>query len=158
MDATTTDYQTLQTLTPAQELAIVSLLAGNSDAEAAEDAGVHRVTVTRWRLYDPAFSAELDSQRAALRTAANDRLHAMLPKALAAIEQELENGKNKLRAALEVLKLISRQEPAAAPQDFDASESLSPQVQAVLDSLSPDEQRLVESALELLLERIQPSD
>lgn len=36
-----------------QENAIDMLVTGGTDSEVAAAVGVHRVTVTRWRLYDP---------------------------------------------------------------------------------------------------------
>jgi hypothetical protein len=43
-----------------QENAIDLLVTGATDREAAESVKVHRVTVTKWRNYDPAFAAELN--------------------------------------------------------------------------------------------------
>src|SRR5919108_5375055 len=60
--------------TAAQQRAVELLVAGRSDREAAEALGVSRVTVTRWRLYDPCFQVELNRRRDELWAAAADRL------------------------------------------------------------------------------------
>src|SRR5262249_39704050 len=66
---------------------------------------LHRVTVTRWRLYSPEFRAALAEQRAAVWGASADRLRALLPKALDALADALERGDDKVTVALAVLKL-----------------------------------------------------
>ena len=50
-------------LQPRQQDAIELLLLGRSDHAVAQAVKVHRVTVTKWRLYDPAFRAELNRRR-----------------------------------------------------------------------------------------------
>ena len=45
----TTDYDSLQQLTPKQQTAIDLLLAGKNDRETAEALAVHRTTISRWR-------------------------------------------------------------------------------------------------------------
>ena len=44
--------------------AIDLLPPGKTDTEAAELLGLHRTTVTKWRLYDPVFQAALNRRRA----------------------------------------------------------------------------------------------
>ena len=51
--------ESLHCLTDRQLLALDALLAGATQAEAAEAAGAHRVTVTKWASRHPAFVAEL---------------------------------------------------------------------------------------------------
>lgn len=94
-------------LTVAQENAIDALLLGNSDGEAAEIAGVSRQTVWGWRTWHPYFRAELDKRRRAIFSEAKDRLRALLPKALARLEKELESDAGDWRAAAQVLKIGS---------------------------------------------------
>ncbi len=48
-------YKVLRELNHAQTSALDVLIAGGTHAEAAETAGVHRVTVTRWVSNHPAF-------------------------------------------------------------------------------------------------------
>jgi hypothetical protein len=92
-------------LTIEQRNAIDLLVAGKTDTETAASVGVHRVTVTKWRLYDPWFAAELNRRRQEVWGAAADRLRAMLPKALDAIESELGCADNRLAAAVQIVKL-----------------------------------------------------
>ena len=92
-------------LTLAQQNAVDLLAAGKNDTETAEVLGLNRVTVTRWRLYSPEFRAALADQRAAIWGASADRLRALLPKALDALADALEQGDDKATVALAVLKL-----------------------------------------------------
>ena len=77
------------------------------------------MTVTKWRLYDPWFRAELNRRRQDIWGAAGERLRAMLPRAMDAIEKELEQGDGK--TAVQVLKLagLSGLEPPAGPIEAD---------------------------------------
>jgi hypothetical protein len=90
-----------------QENAINLLLLGKTDAEVAEGVGVHRVTVTKWRNKHPAFQAELNRRRQEVWEAAIDQVRSLVPKAVAVIAGEFDGGKDRLRAALEVLKLAT---------------------------------------------------
>jgi hypothetical protein len=56
----TNRYESLLRLTPTQVIAIDVLDCGGTQTEAAERAGVSRVTVSRWVHHHPAFSAELN--------------------------------------------------------------------------------------------------
>jgi hypothetical protein len=87
-----------------QENAIDMLVTGAIDSEVAKAVGVNRVTITRWRLYNPAFEAELNRRRKDVWGASVDRLRALLPRALDALEEEL-GGRHRLRAAVSVLQL-----------------------------------------------------
>lgn len=53
-------YESLRALTPSQYLAINILETGATHQAAADGAGVHRVTVSRWVHHHPAFRAELN--------------------------------------------------------------------------------------------------
>ena len=91
-------------LTLPQQNAVDQLAAGKNDTETAEVLGLHRVTVTRWRLYDPAFQAELNRRRAELWGSAIDRFRSLVPKALAALDKALTSGHlpAEMKAAAEV--------------------------------------------------------
>lgn len=95
-------------LTVAQENAVDALACGKNDAETAEAVGVHRVTVTRWRLYSPHFQAALNERRQAIWAASLDRLRSLVPLALDAVANELTNAEspNRLQAAFGLLKLV----------------------------------------------------
>lgn len=123
---TTTGYIREHGLTIEQKNAIDLLVTGQTDTEAAAAVGVHRVTVTKWRLYDPWFQAELNVRRRELWGGAGERLRALLPKALDIIESELTAGENRYDAALQIVKLTRLPEsppvigPTQAEQIIDA--------------------------------------
>lgn len=105
----TNDNETLPSLTEIttqQERVIELLLVGKTHREAAEEVGVHRVTVTKWANRHPAFRAEMNARRRQVWAASVDRLRALVPKAVQCIENELDTGgPNAVRAALKVLEL-----------------------------------------------------
>lgn len=107
-----------QQLSVKQQNAIDILVTGKTDAEVAEAVGVNRVTVTKWRNYHPGFQAELNRRRRNMWGASAERLRGLLPKALDVIEAELRDGKNKLRAAVQVTKLAGL-ESVGAPGGFE---------------------------------------
>lgn len=76
-----------------------------TDREAAEAAGVNRVTVTNWRNHSPLFAAELNRRRQELWACSADRLRSLLPRALDTLDEEMKTGKDRARIALEVLRL-----------------------------------------------------
>lgn len=96
---------TAEALTVAQLNAVDLLAAGKNDTDTAAALDLNRVTVTRWRLYDVDFRAALGERRAAIWGAAGDRLRALLPKALDALADVLDNGADRVTVALAVLKL-----------------------------------------------------
>ena len=51
-------------LTLPQLNAVDLLAAGRTDTQAAAALGLHRTTLTKWRLYDVAFQAALNRRRA----------------------------------------------------------------------------------------------
>ncbi len=101
----TKSYKREHGLTVAQQNAIDLLVLGKTDQEAADAVGVNRVTVAKWRLYDPWFQAELNRRRKELWADGVDRLRALIPKALDTLERELEQGEMGPRLALQILKL-----------------------------------------------------
>ncbi|MFO0821980.1 MAG: hypothetical protein U0792_02490 [Gemmataceae bacterium] len=92
-------------LTLPQQSAVDLLASGKNDSETAAALGLHRVSITRWRLYSAEFRAALNARRAAIWGASADRLRALLPRALDALADALENADDKLNVALAVLKL-----------------------------------------------------
>jgi|SRR6266545_5434295 len=95
--------QESDSLSVEQQHAIALLLVGAPDRVVAEKIGRHRVTVTRWRLYDPAFRAELDRRRTELWGNTLDGLRALLPEALGALSHELRKSPKSGRLALDFL-------------------------------------------------------
>lgn len=95
------------TLRPKQGTALSALVMGLSDEAAAEVAGVHRVTVTRWRLHDRAFQTAFLARLADLWAMEANHLRALVPKAIDTLHALLETGseQTQLRAAVEILRL-----------------------------------------------------
>lgn len=96
--------------TPRRELsveqlnAIDCLVVGKTDRETAETVGVGRQTVNEWRNHHPAFQAALNARRHDVWGGAGDRLRALLPCALDALEHALTEGKD-WKAAVAVIGL-----------------------------------------------------
>ena len=80
------------TLTPAQIRAIDALMAGLGYEKAAESAGVHRVTVSRWANHHPAFIAEMNRRRRELLAESADRIRRLDNLALRSVQERIENG------------------------------------------------------------------
>ena len=91
----------LRRLSIQQLNAIDLLVTGSSDA-VAEKVGVDRSTVTRWRLYHPAFVAELNTQREALWGVAKEKLSSLIPEAVDAVAEAMRDrsNPNRVRYAL----------------------------------------------------------
>jgi hypothetical protein len=94
-------------LTLPQLNAIDLLASGKTDRETAELLNLTRTCVTKWRLYDPAFQAALNGRRAEVWSAGIDRLRCLIPKALDALAEELEDrdSPHRLKTASEILRL-----------------------------------------------------
>ena len=110
-DADATDcYKFPAELSPKQQTAISALVMGLSDERAADHAGVHRVTVTRWRLYDEAFQVVYLDRLADLWIVQAEHLRALIPKAIDTLHSALECGDDRarVRAAVEILRLADR--------------------------------------------------
>jgi hypothetical protein len=101
----TSGYNRRRGLTIEQRNAIDLLVQGKSDQETADAVGVNRVTITKWRNYDPWFQAELNQRRQDVWGGSVDRLRGLLPRALERIERELD-GPNGWRVALHLLKIV----------------------------------------------------
>ncbi len=105
----------LESLTPAQEIAIAGLLAGKSVTDTATDAGVDRATVHRWQKRDYTFQAALNAARRELRQTAYGRLERLAEKAVGCIEQAIDHGD--VKAALEIVKGMGILAPSAIGSD-----------------------------------------
>jgi hypothetical protein len=90
-------------LTPEQERAMALLLFGASDQKVADHVGRHRVTVTKWRLYDPVFREEFRRRRRELWNGSVDSLRALLPSAITTLHDQLHSAPNRGRLALDLL-------------------------------------------------------
>src|SRR5262249_30387468 len=100
-------------LTLAQQNAVDLLATGKTDTEAAESLSLNRVTLTRWRLYDPVFQAALNERRAEVWGAGLERLRSLIPRALDVLAEAIENGNMsaKLKAARTILGLVELPSP-----------------------------------------------
>jgi hypothetical protein len=100
----------LRKLTVTQRNAIDVLITGLSDQETADLVGVERSTVTRWRLYHPAFQAELESQRAAVWGTAKEKLRSLVSDAVELLGDLMQspevNYSDRIRIALELIKIV----------------------------------------------------
>jgi hypothetical protein len=112
-------------LSPQQLTAIDLLITGRSDARTAAAIDVARVTVTRWRLYNHVFQAELNRRRHEVWGAAADRLRATLSKAVRLFQSQLRSKDEftAFRAARALLQIAGSSRlalpphPDAAPPD-----------------------------------------
>jgi hypothetical protein len=100
---TTDSYKALRELSERQQIALEALLEGKTHAEAAERAGVHRVTVSKWSAGHPAFQAELNRRRAEINVQRAARLRELDAAALDAVAAQLET--NDAEFAMKWLKL-----------------------------------------------------
>lgn len=110
--ARTTGYKMIQAgearkhreLSIEQQNAIDLLVMGQTDRAVAEAVEVGRVAVSRWRLYDPHFRAELNRRRLEIWGASRDRLRSLVPRALDRLEEALDEY-NGWRVALRLVEL-----------------------------------------------------
>jgi hypothetical protein len=93
-------------LSPTQVAAVLRMAEGWTDTRIAGDLGVHRVTVTRWRLYNGNVRAALDRERLARWEADADALSAVRAEAWEVVRRALAGGgPDAVRAALAVLRM-----------------------------------------------------
>jgi len=111
-------------LTMPQLNALDLLASGKTDKETAELLNLSRTCVTKWRLYDPLFQATLNQRRGEIWGAAADRLRSLIPQALCVLAGEMEkpDGPNRLKAAVEILRLVQLPQDALAIGPTDAEE------------------------------------
>ena len=110
--------RTGQELSVAQLNAVDLLGTGTTDQEAAAAVGVTRQTVNGWRNSNPYFQAELNRRRQELWGVAVDQLRALLPRAVAVLAEELDGGNDRVRVAVDLLRLGGL-DRTKAPQKLD---------------------------------------
>jgi hypothetical protein len=113
--------RTVKPLSLAEENAIELIVLGHSDRSVANHCGVHRVTVTRWRLYNPAFRAELSRRRQEVAGATADGFRQLAASALVVMSKLLEDPSPsvRFRAARSVLAMTPRFAPPDEPIDVE---------------------------------------
>jgi hypothetical protein len=132
----TSDYKRERGLTIKQQNALDLLVLGETDAATAQAVGVNRVTVTKWRNYDPHFQAELNRRRQELWGAAVDRLRSLLPLAIDTLEHELHHGKQRGRVAIDVLRLAGLDRSGATESSLETYGVGSHDADRIIDSLA----------------------
>jgi hypothetical protein len=104
-------------LQPEQELAITELLAGKTDKQAAEAAGVSRETVNRWRNHDPFFQAELNRRQQEIWESHKMRLQSFIRDALGTISRAVKNNPTIAMKILEKCQGFDVIQPPFGPSD-----------------------------------------
>src|SRR3954467_9820322 len=84
-------------LSPQQELAVLALVGGATQGEAAERARVARETVCRWLQDDPEFVAGLNRARKEIWDASIDRLRLLALKSTEVLATLLESDDPRIR-------------------------------------------------------------
>ena len=87
-----------------EELALTLILKGRKDTEIAEELGINRVTLYRWKKYDERFMQELEDRRAMPRQQTEDSILELSESAIEAIKDALKDSDTKIR--LQAAKLV----------------------------------------------------
>lgn len=95
---------TFKPLSIEQENAIDRLIAGNTDQQVADAVGKDRTTIWGWRHEHPLFMATLARRRAEVWRAPQEKLRALLSKAVENLAAAVEAGD--VKASIEVLKAV----------------------------------------------------
>jgi len=114
-------------LTPQQQAAVDLPAAGTSVTDTAESISVVRQTVSEWLHHHRGFRAALNRCREEPWSSPTHRLRALLPKAVAVLEREIDQGGAPLAAAVHVLKacaLYGKPQPISStdPGELDVGE------------------------------------
>lgn len=105
-------------LPPKQIPALEALLTGASVTDAAEQAGVDRTTVSRWKNQDPNFMAALNAGTAELRDEMERRMDHLTRSAVDTVAEAIENGDVvTARQFLRGRGLLDRDPPPTGPTD-----------------------------------------
>ena len=95
-------------LTITQERAIQLLMTGLTDQQVADNLETARPTITNWRNHDSAFVARFNAERKAVWSAHQEKLRAMVSKAVNVLGSGLDSQDEKIRqnSAIHVLKSV----------------------------------------------------
>jgi hypothetical protein len=145
-------------LTLAQQNAVDLLVSGKNDTKTAELLRVSRTTVTKWRLYDPAFQAALNLRRIETWGAALSRLQALIPRALETLAAELDRAESphRWKAAVEILRLVQVR-PSAPTGPTSAEAIVEALVQARVAAKKAERAKHLSQADRMLLSMHSPS-
>ena len=102
----------LRELSPTQELALEALLAGKTQVEAAEEAGVARETVNRWLGRHPGFIAAYRQRRQARAAAAEEIAANLDRRAIEVVADAVGEGDTKAAIAWLRIRPKSHPEPS----------------------------------------------
>lgn len=102
------------TLSVEQHNAIDLLILGHTDHAVAEQIGVVRETICRWRNEHPYFIAELNRRRKDVWQTAHERLRGLVGKAIDIVEKALDA--DDIKVALTVLKATNVYDNVEAPK------------------------------------------
>jgi len=100
-----------------QQIAVDLLAVGKTDEETAAAVGRTRQTVSGWRKYHPDFQALLNARRHEIWGQAGDLLRSLVPRALTVLATELDSGEQKVRVALELVRLAGVRADAVGSPD-----------------------------------------
>jgi len=103
-----------KSITPQQEIAILELIAGKTQKEAAASAGVAPETVCRWMKRDAVFIAELNARRQDLWRAQRDALRGLVAQAVQVMGDLLKSKDERVR--LQAASAILRTAREIAPK------------------------------------------
>ena len=98
------EIHTTNEMNEKEEMALALILQGRKDAEVAEELGVSRMTIWRWKKDNLQFIQALEEKRAHLRQQAEDNLLELTESAVNAIRDALNDSDTKIR--LQAAKLV----------------------------------------------------
>ncbi|MGA8296883.1 MAG: helix-turn-helix domain-containing protein [Acidimicrobiales bacterium] len=159
MTRATSDYSSLHHLTPAQVVAVTALATGATHRQAADAAGVHRITVTRWTSHHPEFIAELNRLRADAIAETSTQIAELTRRALEVVTEAVDGGDSD--AAFRWLKLVpfaGVTEPLPGPMESTAVVEMVRQAMPseLLEMLKRPDERSTQEAEKLIADRLGP--
>jgi len=141
---------TFKPLSIEQQNAIDLLIAGHTDQQVADAIGKDRTTIWGWRHEHPLFMAILARRRAEIWRAPQERLRALLSKAVENLAAAVEAGD--VKASIDVLKAVGMYGDGTmnAIGEQDPKRLLQAQAQAQLDreGIARDEHEMLVRCLE----------
>ena len=101
-----------------QQKAINLFLAGMNDTEVAEELGLARQTVNKWRNKNQNFGAKLEQQQRELNKESRQQLSALVSRSVEVLGQSLESENERIRqsTAVHVLKATGFYRPESRDQ------------------------------------------